>query len=87
MRAHTTIDPATEPVAELEYDEDLMESFEGPGGLLEYFNEEEERDYYDDDDVDQFGDVADPGGTSASPRVPRREDTHAVIGSDHTHQV
>ena len=82
MSAHTTVDPATVPVAE--YDEDLMESFEGPGGLLEFFNEEEERDYYDDDDVDQQYVDADPLETSASQRVAHREATHAVIGSDHT---
>ena len=87
MSAHTTVDPATEPVAELEYDEDLMESFEGPGGLLEFFNEEEEQDYYDDDDVDQQYVDADPLETSASQRVAHREATHAVSRSAHTQLI
>ena len=76
------VDPATVPVAE--YDEDFNESFQGPDGLLEFFNEDTEEDYYDEYPVDHY-DEADPRETSASQRVAHREATHAVIGSDHTH--
>ena len=77
-----SVDAATIPVAA--YDEDPDESFEGPGGLVEFFNEDIEEDYYDESDVDQY-DEADPLEASAPQRVSHREATHAVSGSAHTH--
>ena len=76
-----TVDPATIPVAG--YDEDPDESFQGPGGLVEFFNEDYEEDYYDDD-VEQYVE-ADPLEISASQRVTHSEVTQAVGGSAHTH--
>ena len=75
-----TVDPATIPVAG--YDEDPDESFQGPGGLVEFFNEDDEEDYYDDD-VEGY-DELDPLGISASQRVTQQEVTQAVDGSVHT---
>ena len=76
-----SVDPATIPVAG--YDEDPDESFQGPGGLVEFFNEDYEEDYYDADVVEQYVE-ADPLETSASQRVTHREATQAVDGSVHT---
>ena len=75
-----TLDPTAIPVAA--WDEDPDESFHGPGGLADFFNEEDEEDYYDDD-VEGY-DEPEPLEISASQRVPQQEVTQAGDVSVHT---
>ena len=52
------MDPHVDPhgIAVPDYDEDPEESFTGPNGLTEFFNEEyEEDDYYDDGEASISG--------------------------------
>ena len=74
------VDPTAIPVAA--WDEDPDESFQGPGGLVEFFNEEDEEDYYDDD-VEGY-DEPEPLEISASQRVPQQEVTQVGNVSVHT---
>ena len=67
------------------YDEDPNETFTGPEGIVNLFNEEQDdEEYYDDDDEDGTH-QEEPLETSASHRVDPNEVTHAETVSGHTH--
>ena len=75
------MDPSAIPVAE--YEEDPEESFEGPVGLTEFFNGDDEEDYYEDDGVAY--EEAQPLERSAAQRGNPLEVPQAETGSGHTH--
>ena len=75
------MDSAAIPVAAFE--EDTEESFIGPTGLTDFFNEEDEEDYYEDDGEGYR--EPEPLETSTSQRVPHDESTQVGNVSVHTH--
>ena len=77
------MDPHADPhgIAVPDYDEDPEESFTGPNGLTEFFNEEyEEDDYYDDGEAYQD---ADPLERSAAQRADADDAAQAETVSGH----
>ena len=78
-----TVDPVAIPVAT--WDEDPDESFHGPGGLSDFFNEEYEEDYYEDDG--EGYEEPEPLEISTSQRVPQQEVTQVGDVSAHTQNL
>ena len=78
------MDPQVDPsgIAVPAYDEDPEESFTGPNGLTEIFDEEyDEEDYYDDGEAYQD---ADPLERSAAQRADTDDAAQAETVSGHT---
>ena len=67
------------------YDEDLNESFTGPEGLANLFNEEEDDEEYYDDGDEGGSQHDEPLETSASQRDDPVETSQADTVSGHTH--
>ena len=79
------MDPGVDPtaIAVADFDEDPDESFTGPNGLNEFFNEEYEQDEYYDDDGEGY-EEPEPLVRSAAQRTGQPEPGHAETVSGHT---
>ena len=79
------MDPQMDPsgIAVPAYDEDPEESFTGPNGLTDFFNDEYDEDYYGDDG--EAYEEAEPLERSAAQRAGTIDAAQAETVSGHTH--